>query len=180
MRSAPTVGAAAASDTPNSRASRRTDGEATGVVVFAVAGAVAFALADAVALAVAFAGEAPVGDSPASSRYPITRPTATTAPAAGASGASWRTPLSTASISWTAFSPSSSNSGSPARMNSPSRRFQPANVPSSIDQPSRGIVTLCAMVWPFQNAADHSANRSRNACSIAVELGTTAASRGGL
>ena len=91
------------------------------------------------------AAESHVGVSPAAQSLPIVRPTRTVCPSAGASGARCKTPPSTASISCVAFSPSSIKSGSPGFTVSPGCLIQPANTPSSIDQPSRGIVTSAAI-----------------------------------
>src|SRR5579883_1868781 len=54
-------------------------------------------------------------------------------------------PASFASMSWVAFSPSRVNSGSPARIGSPSPLSQPTKTPSSMFQPSRGMVMAMAM-----------------------------------
>src|SRR5688572_28030988 len=50
-----------------------------------------------------------------------------------------------ASISWTAFSPSNSNSGSPLCTISPGCFSQRTKVPSSIDQPNLGTVIEIAL-----------------------------------
>src|SRR5260221_2889971 len=81
-------------------------------------------------------------------RYPSTAPTFTVLPGFGASGGMRNVPLSVASISWKALSPSSVKSGSPLRTRSPSFLSQPMKVPSSMVQPSRGTVISNGMVFP--------------------------------
>ena len=81
-------------------------------------------------------------------------------------------PESSDSTSIVTLSLSTENNGSPACTCSPALFSQLPNVPSSIDQPSRGIV-----IWM---AIGYSLIRSRTASTIASALTATAASSVGL
>ena len=165
---------------PFSLASRLTDGGAKGADVASagcedwgstVSGVVGESTFDGAAAGVDLTLEG--GVSSADTRNPITAPTGTTVPGFGASAGIRKTPASTASMSCAAFSPSSSKTASPGRMRSPSFYNHRTNVPSSMDQPSLGIVIVKAMF-------DYSFINSRMAFSIVSACGTTACSSGGL
>ena len=85
----------------------------------------------------------------------------------GSSGGMRKIPVSRLSISWVALSPSRLKRGSPAATRWPSLLSQPTKVPSSMFQPSRGIVTSLAMTSFFH----HSAMRSRIACAMESGVG---------
>src|SRR5437899_10923671 len=76
----------------------------------------------------------------------MTAPTASVSPSLGVCGGIRRTPLSRDSISWVAFSLSRLKIDSPAFTTSPSCLSQPAKIPSSMFQPSRGTVISIAMI----------------------------------
>ena len=84
--------------------------------------------------------------SPGASKYPNSVPTGTSLPGGGASGGMRRMPLSNASISWVALSPSTVKRSSPASTRSPSRFSHSPSRPVSMFQPSRGKTTSNGML----------------------------------
>ena len=121
--------------------------------------------------------------SPGASRYPNSVPTGTSLPGGGESGGMRRMPLSNASISWVALSPSTVKRSSPASTRSPSRFSHSPSRPVSMFQPSRGkttsngILSSIAAVGagsprPYR-VRPYSASSSRAAWTMPLTLGTS-------